>query len=362
MQQTKQTPLTQGIKYAGSKLKILPFIVDIVRNIKGVRSVLDGFSGTTRVAQAFAQLGYSVTVNDIAKWSEVFGNCYLLSEKPNGYYAEMIAHLNRLQGYDGWFTEHYGSEAENAKRPFQSKNTRKLDAMRDEIDQMSIEWVDKCVLLTSLILAMDSVDSTLGHFVSYLSKWSARSYKDMALKLPLRFEHNGEHKVFCGDIFNTIKNQEFDLAYFDPPYGSNNDKMPPSRVRYASYYHLWTTIVLNDKPQLFGKANRRIDSRDVQSSSQFEEFRKDDNGNFLAFNALHKLINETQARYLLLSYSSGGRTSKADLVDIINGAGKLLRAVEIDYKRNVMANMSWTKQWINQDLKNVEYLFLLEKS
>ena len=46
---------------------------------------------------------------------------------------------------------------------------------------------------------------------------------------------------------------DVDLAYYDPPYGSNNDKMPPSRVRYASYYHVWTTIIQNDRPELFGK-------------------------------------------------------------------------------------------------------------
>jgi adenine-specific DNA methylase len=48
-----------------------------------------------------------------------------------------------------------------------------------------------------------------------------------------------------------------DLAYFDPPYGSNNEKRPPSRVRYAAYYHLWTSICRFDRPILFGKAQRR---------------------------------------------------------------------------------------------------------
>ncbi|GEM_PF-7023983 len=52
-----KSPQTEGIKYAGSKLKILPYIVDILGNSKGIRNVLDGFSGTTRVSQAFAKLG-----------------------------------------------------------------------------------------------------------------------------------------------------------------------------------------------------------------------------------------------------------------------------------------------------------------
>ena len=355
------TPKTEGIKYAGSKLKILPYIVEILSDLENVKNVLDGFSGSTRVSQAFAQLGYNTTSSDIAIWSEVFANCYLLSTKPDKYYQEIIDHLNCLKGYDGWYTEHYGAEITGTKRPFQAKNTRRLDAIRDEIENLNLEWVDKCVILTSLIYALDSVDSTLGHYVAYLSEWSPRSHKDMVLKLPTRFISSGKHEVIRGDIFEIISNKKFDLAYFDPPYGSNNEKMPPSRVRYASYYHIWTTIIKHDKPVVFGKVNRREDSRDGVAASVFEEFRKDEKGSFIAMQALRKLIKETKTRYVLLSYSSGGRATKQELNDIINESGKLLKAIEIDYKKNVMGNMRWTNEWINSDGKYHEYLFLMEK-
>ena len=82
---------------------------------------------------------------------------------------------------------------------------------------------------------------------------------------------------------------------------------------------------------------------------------------FPAFTALGKLIKETNSHYILLSYSSGGRATKGELNDIISESGKLLRAVEIDYKKNVMGNMRWTNEWINSDGKYHEYLFLMEK-
>jgi len=357
----RATPRTEGIKYAGSKLKILPYIIEILSELKDVNKVLDGFTGTTRVAQALAQFGYDVTASDISVWSEVFANCYLQSRKPDDYYQEIINHLNRLEGYDGWYTENYGAELAKNKKPFQAKNTRKLDAIREEVEKLNLEWVDKSVILASLIYALDSVDSTLGHYVSYLSEWSPRSHNDLFLKLPKRFKGVGKHKVVRGDIFETIANDEYDLAYFDPPYGSNNEKMPPSRVRYASYYHIWTTIIKHDKPVVFGKANRREDSRDQVAASVFEEFRKDENGSFIAMQSLRKLIQETKSRYILLSYSSGGRATKQELHDIINESGKLLKAVEIDHKKNVMGNMRWTNEWINSDEKCHEYLFLMEK-
>lgn len=354
-------PKTEGIKYVGSKLKILPYILDLSAKLDHVDRVLDGFSGSTRVSQAFAQLGYQVTANDIAIWSEVFALCYLKSKKDDAFYQHILDHLNSLKAYHGWYTEKYSAELTGEKKPFQLKNTKKLDAIRDEIEKLDLAWEDKCVILTSLVYALDSVDSTLGHYVSYLSKWSPRSHRDLFLRLPKRFKHQGGHRVIRGDIFDTIAKNEFDLAYFDPPYGSNNAKMPPSRVRYAAYYHIWTTIIKHDKPEVFGKVNRRTDSKDLESSSVFEEFRKDQNGNFIAMKALHKLIKRTKARYILLSYSSGGRATKQELSNIIDEAGSLSEFVEIDYKRNVMANMRWSNNWINNNSKHSEYLFLVER-
>jgi adenine-specific DNA-methyltransferase len=356
-------PKTEGIKYAGSKLKILPYITQIIGELPGVKNVLDGFSGTTRVSQAFAQLGYNTTSSDIAIWSEIFATCYLKSTQDNKFYQKILDHLNSLKGYEGWYTQHYGAKIDQGKKPFQSKNTRKLDAIRDEIEKLNLTWEDKCVILTSLIYALDSVDSTLGHYASYLAKWSPRSHNDLYLKLPQRFSHSGQHQIIRGDIFDTIKDKKFDFVYFDPPYGSNNEKMPPSRVRYASYYHIWTTVIKHDKPEIFGKVNRRTDTRDLLAGSVFEEFRKNDQGNFIAMEALKRLIQQTQSRYILLSYSSGGRATKQELNDIILESGKLLKAVEINYKINVMGGMRWTNKWIkNTDDKHHEYLFLMKKT
>jgi adenine-specific DNA-methyltransferase len=356
-----RTPQTEGIKYAGSKLKIIPHILDIVDGLP-VKNILDGFSGSTRVSQAFAKTGFITTSNDVSVWSETFAKAYLLNRQAPQHYQALIEHLNSLTGYEGWFSEHYGGTEKNLqKRPFQLKNTKKLDAIRDEIDKLNLDEIEKAVALTSLILALDSVDSTLGHYAAYLSEWSPRSHKDLVLKVPKLFVNEQENFVRRSDIFETIKEERFDLAYFDPPYGSNNEKMPPSRVRYNSYYHIWTSVILNDKPTLFGKAARREDSRDAVAASVFEEFRKDENGHFIAMQALRKLVAETRADYILLSYSSGGRTTKEELYDILNTGGKLVKAKEIDYKKNVMAAMRWTNEWINSNDRHVEYLFLMQK-
>jgi adenine-specific DNA-methyltransferase len=361
-----QEPLTEGIKYAGSKKKLLPQILWLAGKTNA-KVVLDGFAGSTRVSQALARHGYQVICNDKAVWSEVFGNCYLRS-RPGHSYQSLVKHLNDCKPLDGWFSLHYGGkpcgdDGENPiKMPWQIHNTRKLDGIREEIDRLGLEPHEKATALTSLILALDKVDSTLGHFSSYLREWSPRSFDTLCLRVPQIVESKLEHKVVRGDIFQAASNIEADLAYFDPPYGSNNEKMPPSRVRYSAYYHVWTTICLNDKPELFGKVNRRADTRDDASPSIFEEFRRGEQGRFIAVEAVHRLIQDTSARYIILSYSSGGRATASELHDVMNEAGKLLEVIEVDYKKNVMAGMSWTNEWLRDaEEPNREFLFLVEK-
>jgi adenine-specific DNA-methyltransferase len=363
-------PPTESIKYAGSKLKLIPQILQLVKKVDA-KTILDGFSGTTRVSQAFAKFGYNVICNDIAPWSEVLGTCYLLNTKPRDTYQPLIDHLNGIPPIDGWFTEHYGGlandgcaiQVDGLKKPWQLHNTRKLDAIRLEIEQLKLEPIEKAVALVSLILALDRVDSTLGHFSAYLKDWAPRAYKELILKVPEVFMSESNHQVYQTDIFELVSQVSVDLAYFDPPYGSNNEKMPPSRVRYAAYYHLWKSVVLFDKPELFGKAKRRKDTSDQLAASVFEEFRCNPEGRFIAVEAIEKLIKITQARWILLSYSSGGRATTEELNDVMLKNGKILAVVEMNYKRNVMAGMKWTLEWANAAEKpNREFLFLLEKS
>lgn len=352
---------TYGIKYAGSKLKLLPYIYEITKDLD-ITNVLDGFAGTTRVSQLFAQMGYNVTCVDKSEWSKVFGNCFLLTTKPYSYYQTIIDELNNLTPISGWFTQTYSlEESELNKAPFQYKNLMKLDAIREYIENHNYEEEDKDVLLTSLILGLDKIDNTIGHFTSYLSKWSARSYNDLVLEVPKYNIYKKQHQVIQNDIFNVVNNQSYDLVYFDPPYGSNNEKMPSSRVRYNGYYHFWKSVILYDKAPVFGKAHRREDSRDLVNPSIFEDYHQDAKGHFLAIKAIEQLLDQTNSKYILFSYSNGGRATKEQLNYIFTKRCELINILEIKYKSNVMTSMKWTNEWNKEDTDTIEYLFLLRK-
>jgi len=186
----------------------------------------------------------------------------------------------------------------------------------------------------------------------------------MKLKVPALWINKNKNVVMNYDIFKALEKlpDDIGIAYFDPPYGSNNEKMPPSRVRYASYYHIWTTICLNDKPELFGKAKRRIDTSDTIAGSVFEDFRRGKSGKFIVIEAIEELIKKTSAEYFILSYSSGGRATAGELYEVLNSCGKIIELEKINYKKNVMAAMKWTNDWIKEtEEDNYEYLFLMKK-
>lgn len=188
------------------------------------------------------------------------------------------------------------------------------------------------------------------------------SRNNLVLNVPAVFPSTEKHQVLRGDIFDTVQYVTADLVYLDPPYGSNNEAMPPSRVRYASYYHLWTTICLHDKPLLFGKAKRRRDTSDTVAASVFEEFRCNPSGRHIAVDSIDRLLRNVNAPWIILSYSSGGRATAAELNDVIAANGRVLEIEKIDYKKNVMAGMTWTNDWVQESVEpHREFLFLIEK-
>ncbi len=354
---------TDSIKYIGSKKKIISYINEIIGEYTDIKTVLDGFSGSCRVSQFLSNNGYSVTANDLASYSKELATCFLLGKETTRI-KNIIKELNSIDAPSidsgsGWYSQNYGGEIYDTKKPFQIHNTKKLDGILEFLQNIKLSKIEKSILITSLILALDKVDSTLGHQSSYLREWSKRSYKTMELVMPKFFNpHNLAHKIEQKNVFE-ISKKYHDLVYYDPPYGSANDKMPASRVRYQCYYHIWETISRNDKPQVFGKCNRRTDTKDHNNINPFEDFRKT-NGRYNSDIAIEKLIKNTNAKYILFSYNTNGRTSIENLKRILNKYLDIKENIKIEYKKNIMASMNSNKNWQNS-LENYEILVMGEK-
>lgn len=354
----EETKARKTIKYIGSKEKIIPDMIAMLEKLKNIHTILDGFSGSGRVSQSLSLKNYVVTANDLARYSFILARCFLLGNE-NAKIKKIIAHLNNIKGFKGWFSEKYGGYENETKKPFQMHNTQKLDAILAELKKFNLKNIEKEILLTSILIALDKVDSTLGHQSSYLKNWSSRSYKKMILEMPNFYNpYQLKHTIYNKNIFD-ICNIYHDVAYYDPPYGSNNAKMPASRVRYKCYYHIWETIVKQDSPETFGVNNRRVDSSDKINNNPFEDFRKT-NHRYNSDIAIEDLIQKTNAKYILFSYNSNGRTSIENLITIFKKYTKILALKKIPYKKNIMATMNTNKNWQN-NLENYEILILGKK-
>jgi adenine-specific DNA-methyltransferase len=353
------------IRYSGGKYKILPKIREMV-NPLNIETVLDGFSGSCTVSNFFKDLKFNTTSNDLAPYSKVLAETFLLAGDNRKELNDIICHLNSLKPYHGWFSENYGGfynngstvQSDGLKRPFYIEVARKLDAIRDEIDKLyDTDCIDKSVLLTALLLALDNRCNDMGHQVSYLKTWSKSSLRPLYLELPYWVPDDLSHNVYTTDVFNITDN--FDLVYFDPPYGTSNPKTKTTRVRYFSYYHLWTTVVKNDRPDLFGASKRREDvssDKIVGAISDFEHLNDD-----VVIESFNKLL-DFNTRYTLISYSNRSKIPISELIEMINSKQNILNIMEFEYKENSQANSVINSKYkINYSEKNKEYLILSEK-
>ena len=359
---------TEGVRYTGSKKEIIPKILSLInKHCPNVKTILDGCAGTTRVSQALRKSGYKVTANDLSDYTQTFGRCYLQNTKPAVDYQPWIDELNALTGVSGWFTEHYGGlvtthekgnavQEDGKKRPWQIHNTKKLDAILEEIPKITNDPIERSVLLTSTILAMDKVDNTMGHQVAYLKDWPKRSYDAVKLDVPSLIPNGQPCRVSQRNIFDI--DEFYDLIYLDPPYGTNNQKTKTTRVRYRSYYHLWTTVCRNDKPTLHGAALRRKDASSDSLPGAISVF--ENTNHDVVFTATKRLIQQLKCRYVLFSYGNKSKLSESDLRQIFNEY-KVLEFAVFNHKENAMKSATTNSEWLGDQNKYQEFLVLVEK-
>lgn len=294
------------IKYIGSKRRLVPVLGELLVRA-GARTALDMFTGTTRVAQEWKRRGAHVTAVDVARYSAVLAECFIATDAREIVVQslnEAIFHLQGLPGSDGYVTETFSRQA----RFFQEDNARRIDAIRDAIE---LEWCGhpfRPLLLTSLLLAADRVDSTTGVQMAYLKQWAPRSYQPLELRVPELIA--GEGRALQGDAVDVSSQlPEVDLAYLDPPYNQH---------RYSGNYHVWETLMAWDNPDHYGVACKRVGLRGEEGVSVFNRRRE-------APAAMAALVSRLKAEVVLISGSDEGWIPVEDLADMASGCG----AVEV---------------------------------
>jgi adenine-specific DNA-methyltransferase len=332
------------IKYLGSKRLLAPVIGDVAEAI-GARTAVDLFTGTTRVAQELKRRGLFVTAVDIATYSEVLAACYIAADARSVDEARLrdeIGRLNAIEGRRGYVTETFCEKA----RYFQSHNGARIDAIRDELEGRRDDPLFP-MLLTSLLLAADRVDSTTGVQMAYLKQWAPRAHQELQLRCPDLL--SGPGRAVRGDARASVEELDHvDLVYLDPPYNQH---------RYFTNYHVWETLVRWDAPAHYGVACKRVDARDEATKSVFNVKRR-------MPDAFVDLLGRVRADVVVVSYNDESWLSPDAIVTGLLEAGHdAVELVAFDSRRYIGAqigifNPAGEKVGAVSRLRNVEYLFL----
>lgn len=343
------------IKYLGSKRTLLPAIIEQVQRADGSRSdatratVLDLFSGTSRVGHALKGAGYRVIANDHNRYAHVLARCYVQADRQDVLHdAELlVGEFNRLRGAAGYFTSTFCE----ASRFFQPKNGERIDAVREAIAAKCLPPDLEAVMLVSLMEAADRVDSTTGVQMAYLKSWAPRASNELELRVPdvLSRAPGGKGEAHCMDAEAAARAMVADVAYVDPPYNQHS---------YLGNYHVWESLVRWDKPEVYGIACKRVDCRQRQSvfnsRPRFEA-------------AFESLLRHVRAQTIIVSFSNEGYMAADRMGPLLSGLfdGRAeVEVVEHDYKRYVGAqigiyNPSGKRVGKVSHLRNKEFLYVV---
>jgi adenine-specific DNA-methyltransferase len=334
------------IKYIGSKRALLGHVTGAVRAaLPDGGTVCDLFSGSARVGHALKGQGFRVWSNDHNAYAHTLATAYVQADRERwAAQAEtVLAELRTVAPEAGWFTKAFCEDA----RFFHPDNGARIDAMRARIETMGLEPELKAVVLVALMEAADRVDSTAGLQMAYMKQWAPRALKPLELRLPdlLPGVAAGACRATQGDAVEIADQVEADLVYLDPPYNQHS---------YLANYHCWESLILWDKPETYGIANKRVDVRTRKS----------------AFNsrpgigpALQSVVERLKTPNLIVSFNDEGYLSRDELTAMLSARGHV-QVIEIARPRYVGArigihNRKGEKVGAVGRLRNVEHLFVV---
>jgi adenine-specific DNA-methyltransferase len=351
---------TYGVKYIGSKAslvdKILAFVTEHLP-ADAPRQILDVFTGTTRVAQAFRSQGWAVTTSDLSWAAEAYAHAFVQRTAVSGArIPALIQELRAVEPQSGWITSTYCDvvTAEGGVvKMWKPMNGQKADAMRNQIEAWTTSGHcsqhEAMILIACLIFALDKVDSSVGVQQAYLKTWAARASNALDLKdLPFYDGPVGTHIV--GDaLVNPYPAAT--VAYLDPPYSAHS---------YSTYYHIWDSIVRWDQPAVGLKTNRRID-RVSNSNEQDESMLSAWNSKRTALEAFLMLVSRLPVKYVVISYNDESLVPLEALVENLKHAYETVIVKKIPYKRNIMAQIGNAAAAEEHKTENNEVLIWISK-
>lgn len=334
------------MRFLGNKESIVEqidsFIEDkITSNIR--LTLFDAFCGTGSVSDKLKGK-FNIVVNDNLKWATVYTAGRLFAPicqfEKLGFDPFMF--LNQSKDEIHGFIYKTYAPTESNRMYFTPTNAARIDYFRQQIEEWFSDELltesEYMFLLASLIESVSKVSNIAGVYGAFLKKWDGRALKPIEFIKPSYSECKQDNiTVYNDKIENIISDVECDILYLDPPYTQN---------QYGTQYHLLETLILNDCPQV----------SKVTGSRPVMPMRSDWSKKYKVNILFDKIIANTTARYIILSYNNDGFMSKEYIEAVMKRYGKpeTYCCKKISYKKY--------QNWKSQNNKeHFEYLFFVEK-
>ena len=371
---------TQIITYLGNKRKLLPSIKTIIEEIIAKENVSrlrigDGFSGSGIVSRLFKSYASQLYTNDISDYSFILNQCYLSNVSSENIlrleaylieankYADDYENEKNPYLHPSFVSKHWAPQTADIKPGervyFTYENGKRIDIIRNFIETLREPF--KTYLLARLLVEVSIHNNTSGQFSAYYKgedkrgQYGGKHNIDLQriegkIKLTMPIFNNTTHvtsdHIHVDKLDTTIWAKTIpalDLVYYDPPY----NKHP-----YSIYYFLLNIISCWDTSQHIPMTTR---------GQPLDWHRSAYNSFKHAKSEFDSLIKATNAKYILISYNSGG-IIPIDTMDAIMSKYGNVRKIPVEHKTyNRLKGISEYKR-TTEKAEIKEFFWLLEKS
>lgn len=335
------------MRYIGSKESLIEPIMQLLAD-KGIlqRSLVffDAFCGMGSVSDAVKTLYDHVVINDSLNCSSTFalGKLYANECTFEKLGFNPFEYLNGNSNYRQDFIYQNYSPGGSDRMYFSSENAGRIDYFRYQIEEWKnhnqITDHEYIYLLACLMESVSDVSNTAGVYGAYLKHWDSRALKSISFnRIDAKTGVCQTIDCYNDKIEKIISAVDCDIIYLDPPYTQN---------QYGTQYHLLETLILNDHPSI----------SKVTGSRPTGPMRSDWSKMYHAHILFDKVVAETKATHVILSYNNDGFMSKEFIESTLKryGIEDSFTCIPIDYKK-------YNNTKCQGKEGHQEYLFYVEK-
>lgn len=272
----------QNRRYIGNKQKLLDWIFSIINSeCVNSKTFTDIFSGTGIVSSVAVQHYKKVIINDFLYSNNIIYKAFFDMEEYDEYKINnIIRNYNNICPDDieeNYFSNNFGGKY------FSYNASKIIGFIRENIEENKNNLTEKeyNILIASLLYSIDKIANTVGHYDAYFKK---QSIEDKFFMKPInQLNAKAEIEIYKEDANKLAKKIKTDIVYIDPPYNSR---------QYSRFYHVLETLTKWNKPKLHGVA-LKPEPENMSDYCRVQAKQK-----------LYELVNDIQAKYLVVSYNN----------------------------------------------------------